>query len=140
MPESGGPTTQSGIYYQNSITALFLGQLLGGGPASLRHVVSVRAEAPEDVDDTVVTFEDGGRDFIQAKETLSSRDAWRKLWSDLHAQRTNTSFDAERDALVLMVGEPSGRAADLREMTRRSEGASSDRAWLEALNNDQRDI
>jgi hypothetical protein len=35
MPEAGGPTTQSGIYCQNTITALYLGQLLGGGPATL---------------------------------------------------------------------------------------------------------
>lgn len=140
MPEAGGPTTQSGIYYQNSIAALFVGQLLGGGPPGLRRVIAVHVEAPEDVDDTVVTFEDGGRDFIQSKETLTSADAWRKIWSDFHAQRARTSFDDSRDALVLMVGEPSGRAAALRDMTRRSEGTSSDRTWLERLNNDQRDL
>jgi len=140
MPESGGPTTQSGIYYQNSIAALALGQLLGGGPMAVRRVVAVRAEAPEDVDDTVVTFDDGGRDYIQAKETLPSGDAWGKIWSHFSAQRTNASFNASHDALVLMLGEPSGRANHLREMARRSAGATSDWAWLEALNNDQRDI
>ena len=32
MPETGGPTTQSGILYQNSIAALFLGRLCDATP------------------------------------------------------------------------------------------------------------
>ena len=50
MPERGGPTTQSGILYQNSIAALYLGRLCDATqrPAS-DFVQSVRVEAPEDV-------------------------------------------------------------------------------------------
>lgn len=140
MPEAGGPTTQSGVYYQNTITALYLGQLLGGGPPTGRAVVEVRAEAPEHVDDTVVTFAEGGRAYIQAKETLASGDVWRTLWSDFHAQRSSGAFDTARDALVLAIGEPSGRANDLRDMARRSTGAVSEREWLDSLNADQLDL
>lgn len=59
MPERGGPTTQSGILYQNSVTALHLGRLCdeAARPAADR-VVQVRVEAPEDVDDTVVWYSD----------------------------------------------------------------------------------
>jgi hypothetical protein len=60
MSERGGSTTQSGIYYQNSISALYLGKLID--PAELlprNRVVSVRVEAPEKVDDTVIVYADG---------------------------------------------------------------------------------
>jgi hypothetical protein len=140
MPEAGGPTTQSGVYYQNTITALYLGQLLGGGPATGRAVVEVRAEAPESVDDTVVRYADGGRKYIQAKESLASGDVWRKLWSDFHEQRSCGDFDAVRDLLALVLGEPSGRANDLRDMARRSTGATNEREWLNSLNADQHDL
>ena len=50
--ERGGPTTQSGILYQNSITALYLGRLCD--PRSYEYserVVRVRVDAPDTVDD-----------------------------------------------------------------------------------------
>jgi hypothetical protein len=71
MAQSGGPTTESGILFQNSIAALFLGDLLHPIQKLTRQtVVAVRVEAPTKVDDTVVTYGDGHRVFIQAKESL----------------------------------------------------------------------
>ena len=60
MAEAGGPTTQSGILYQNSIAALYLGRMIDpiSRPARDR-VAEVRVEAPTHVDDIVVIFEDG---------------------------------------------------------------------------------
>lgn len=51
MAEAGGATTQSGIYYQNSIAALYLGRLLDSSRTSVETIESVRVEAPEEVDD-----------------------------------------------------------------------------------------
>ena len=43
MTESGGPTTQSGIYYQNSVTALYLGRLCDASPRPDRdRIIEVR--------------------------------------------------------------------------------------------------
>src|SRR5688572_25302886 len=106
MPQSGGSTTQSGIYYQNSVTALYLGRMLRARPGE-RDVTSVRAEAPESVDDTVATFADGGRDFVQAKETLpGSGRKWKKLWSDFDTERRDPSFDPVKDRLILVTADP----------------------------------
>jgi hypothetical protein len=61
MSETGGPTNESGILYQNSIAALFLGRMcdVARRPDQER-VYSVRVEAPVDVDDVLVTFADSG--------------------------------------------------------------------------------
>src|SRR5688500_18589382 len=99
MPEAGGPTTQSGIYYQHSITALYLWRMLGA--STDRRVVRVRAEAPDEVDDTVATYADDGRDFVQAKLSVPTGKAWKKLWRAFHEQRRTTGFDAGRDRLIL---------------------------------------
>ena len=58
MAESGGTTTQSGIYYQNSIAALYLGRLVDSQPRSaIDRVVEVRVEAPEHEDDIVIVMQ-----------------------------------------------------------------------------------
>lgn len=82
--ERGGPTTQSGILYQNSITALYLDRLCD--PRSYEYserVVRVRVEAPDTVDDTVVEYADQHIMYIQAKENISPNGkVWIKLWAD----------------------------------------------------------
>jgi hypothetical protein len=137
MPEPGGSTTQSGIYYQNSVTAIYLGRLLQSR-AGERSILTVRAEAPEHVDDTVVTYDDGGRDFVQAKERVPTGKPWTKLWTDLREQRGEPFFDRRHDRLFLLVGDVSTEAGVLREMAKRAEGAVSASAWLDAMNEDQR--
>ena len=60
MTEAGGPSTQAGIYYQNTVAALHLADLLELNPAPPRErVVSVRVESPTDIDDIVVDYADG---------------------------------------------------------------------------------
>ena len=103
MPERGGPTAQSGILYQNSIAALYLGRLCDTNERlSADQVVRVRVEAPESVDDTVVSFADGHTAYVQAKERVDVGDAaWQKLWRAM-------------DGYLLEKLPPAGDAATLR--------------------------
>ena len=56
MPERGGPAAQSGIHYQNSVAALYLGRLCDDtSRRDFERIISVRVEAPSEVDDIVVT-------------------------------------------------------------------------------------
>src|SRR3989304_4066798 len=99
MPESGGPTTQSGILYQNSIAALFLGRLCDVTlrPESER-VIHVRVETPDFVDDIVVTFADNHKTFIQAKEDVKAGDsAWKQVWKDFDQQYQSENFQKGTD-------------------------------------------
>lgn len=108
MTEAGGATTQAGIYYQNSVAALQLAELLDlrNVPARER-VVGVRVEAPGDVDDIVVDYADGHRHFMSAKLLLrSGGKAWDNLWADLQAEATATNTRAD-DRLSIIVAERS---------------------------------
>ncbi|WP_380806014.1 hypothetical protein [Sphingobium tyrosinilyticum] len=74
MEERGGPTTQAGVRYQNSVAALFLGDLLRWAiPSPVERVREVRLEAPAHVDDIVATFADRHRDWIQVKLNRTAR-------------------------------------------------------------------
>jgi hypothetical protein len=122
MAESGGTATQSGIHYQNSIAALYLGRLIDSRQRiASERVVEVRVEAPDHVDDIVVRHADGGRSFIQAKGALSTTsDAWRKLWSDF-AEQAHECNDAQFH-LILAVGTFSVEIDHLRELCDRAKG------------------
>ncbi len=127
--ERGGSTTQSGIYYQNSISALYLGRLIDPSERLPReHIISVRAEAPEEVDDTVVTYADEHKLFIQAKENVRENDeAWQKLWRDFKNQFDSSDFKMGEDRLMLVVGTVQNEFHALREICTRastSENAS----------------
>ena len=106
MTEAGGSTTQSGITYQNSVAALFLGRLLD---VSIRpekeRVESVRVEAPTEVDDVVITFGDTHKMYIQAKEHLKNNTAeWKTLWKHLDEQFRCTEFHKGSDRLAIYIG------------------------------------
>jgi len=106
MPEPGGPTTQSGILYQNSIAVLYLGRMLDRAerPKSDR-VIGVRVEAPTEVDDVVVVFEDSHTAYVQAKESIEPRgEVWEKMWKHLEAQLNSPEFKRGKDKLVLYLG------------------------------------
>jgi len=94
MPEQGGTTTQSGISYQNLYAALRIAEMLSGqGLPATSKITGVRVEAPVDVDDVVVTYEDGHRDYIQAKENLSaSGEIWLKIWRQFLQQYEKPDF------------------------------------------------
>jgi hypothetical protein len=88
VAEAGGPATQAGVFYQNTIAALYLGRMLDlrSRPASHR-VTNIRVEAPEEVDDIVVRLGDGTRRFIQAKRTITAvSDAWHGVWTSFSRQ------------------------------------------------------
>lgn len=133
MAESGGTTTQSGIHYQNSIAALYLGRLLDSRQrVASERVVEVRVEAPDHVDDIVARHADGGRSFIQAKEALSTTsDAWGKLWSDF-AKQAHECNDAQYK-LILAIGTFSAEIDHLRELCDRAKGKCNKDEWIDSL-------
>jgi WD40 repeat protein len=136
MPEPGGPAAQSGFYYQNSIAALYLGRLLDPRDSiDARRVVSVRCEAPEKVDDIVVDYADGSREYIQAKEHIGSGKQAAELWKRLREQYEGGTFRAGRDRLVLFTADVGMDA--LSDAARRSRGAESAAEWQRALNRPQ---
>ncbi len=135
MAEPGGPTTQSGIYYQNTIAAQFLAALLDSRPLppALR-ALSVRVEALEKVDDIVITFADDHRLFVQAKTALEPlSDPWVKFWSAAATQ--NLRHD---DEIKLVVGEYHASLAHTRELLERTKGKENGEEWLASLNKEQR--
>lgn len=134
MPESGGTTTQSGILFQNSFAALYLGRLCDVRRRPTRErVIEVRVEAPEHVDDTVITYADRHREWIQAKENLAySGKSWKKVWQGFEEQRWSRNFGAD-DRLALVVGTNIDRHQTLREMCSRANGAMNYQEWQTEL-------
>lgn len=141
MAESGGPTTQSGIYYQNTITALYLGALLDIRPPTngMARVISVRVEAPDDIDDTVVTYADGATLYIQAKEQFALKgEAWVKFWESARRQATKCRND--RDQFRLVLGTLGLALERLRDTLERAQGKNNLEEWRNALNQSQSKI
>lgn len=140
MPETGGPTTQSGILYQNSIAALFLGRLLDATPRpDNERVVHLRVETPDNVDDIVVSFADDHKTYIQAKEDVSVNDnAWKKLWADFEQQFISDTFINGRDKLALWVGSFREEHSNLKELCRRAISSGTLEDWETRINKDQK--
>ena len=134
MPEHGGATTQEGIYYQNTVAARYLADLIDLVQLPPRErVVEVRLEAPSDVDDAVVRFSDGHRDWLQVKSRIRiSGEVWTKLWSDLAAQSVSPEFGTE-DRLIIVFGEADATARTLRDLCDRSVTAASEVEWRGCL-------
>ncbi|MGN8229695.1 NACHT domain-containing protein [Paenibacillus polymyxa] len=107
IAESGGPTTQAGISYQNGVAALYLGKMLDPRLiGTAEEIIEVRVEAPEDVDDIVVTYRSGIVLYIQAKESLSkfNKGVWGKVWTDFEKQFNHPLFKRGKDKLQLCLG------------------------------------
>lgn len=138
--EAGGPTTQSGILYQNTWCALYLGRLIDPRPRGVAEtVIAVRAEAPEVVDDIVVTHADGSHFFIHAKEAIATTGpVWRSLWQDfeIQAKKAKTGFDH----LVLAVGSWNNDIDALRDACQRAQGKSSADEWWTSLSQKHKTI
>jgi len=130
MPESGGTTTQSGIFYQNSIAALYLGRLCDMRQRSANErVVEVRIEAPEFVDDIVVTYADRHCDWIQAKENLIfTGPIWKNLWNDFESQRWSQKFGSS-DRLRIIFGNNINKFQELQELCQRACGSLNYDEW-----------
>lgn len=134
MSELGGSTTQDGIFYQNTVAAGLLADLLDLRPLPPRErVVEVRLEAPADVDDIVVRYADGHREWIQAKTRVRiSGDAWKGMWADLAAQFASPEFAGE-DRLLLVLGDADDTARSVRDLAERALTAPDAREWAERL-------
>lgn len=135
MRERGGPTTQSGISYQNLYAAMRVAEMLSGQdlPATSK-IIGVRVEAPESVDDVVVTYEDGRRNYVQAKENLStSGEKWVKIWRQFLQQYEKPDFDRVNSKVVLCVGSSDEDFVLLETMFDSTEGRLNYSEWLSRL-------
>jgi hypothetical protein len=124
--ERGGPSTQSGILYQNSVASLYLGRLcdVTERPDSQR-VTQVRVEAPDHVDDIVITFADEHKEYVQAKESVTSSDnAWSFVWRDFEKQFHSDNFQHDIDRLLLQIGNWRNEHDELRELCARANSKS----------------
>ncbi len=142
MPEAGGPTAQSGIDYQNSLTALYLGRLLDSRsrPSSDR-VEYVRTEAPENVDDTIVGFADDHVLYIQAKENItSSGTSWAKTWRQFDEQFRDSKFQKGHDRIAFIIGLWRDEHDHLSWLCQRAKTSESNEEWLSRLTQAQNDL
>jgi len=138
MVEHGGPTTQDGIYYQNTVAARYLADLLNLHASVPREsVVEVRIEAPSHVDDIVVRYADGHREWVQAKSNLrASGEAWRSLWAAFAAQIQDSGFGAG-DRLIIALGSRSSLSANLQALAERAVTSTDEAEWRARLGSDQ---
>jgi len=142
MAEAGGSTTQSGILYQNSIAALYLGRLCDSRPRpDSETVIKVRVEAPVDVDDVVVTYADGHLEYIQAKEHIAKGDeAWQKLWKQFEKEWSSSSFQKRKDRLVFYTAETRKEYRLLKETCPRAGGHEAPDEWWSSLSDEHRTL
>jgi len=135
MAEAGGTTTQSGIYYQNSIASLYLGRLIDPLRTSSETIESVRVEAPEEVDDIVITYANGAKEFVQAKERLSSSSSeWNKLWVSFKNQADICQANGNSYSLILTMSNTDQNIQSLKELCERAKGKENREEWIESLN------
>lgn len=132
MAEAGGPAAQAGIFYQNSVAALALADLLDLDPQIPRErATEVRLEAPEDVDDIVIRFADEHRSFQNVKLRIRiGNSMWRGIWRSLSAQHGSTTFGSH-DQLELVVEERSSDSEAVAALCERA-AASIDEQELHA--------
>ncbi|MCM3270313.1 NACHT domain-containing protein [Paenibacillus elgii] len=134
IAETGGPTTQAEISYQNSIAALFIGRMLDPKLfVASQKIVEVRVEAPEDVDDIVVTFANGRKSYIQAKESVSKandpKSPWGKIWKDFEKQFNSASFQRGQDKLQLLSGLHKNEIAAAKDLSERASTSKNYDEW-----------
>lgn len=130
MTEAAGPSNQDGVYYQNTVAAVHLAEMLNlHATAPRESVTEVRVEAPDHVDDIVVTYADRHREFIQAKSNLKgSGGAWAGLWADFTNQAAQPSFRSD-DRLVLSLGRRGDLGSALQALADRASTSHSEAEW-----------
>lgn len=138
-PRRGGQSTQSGIYYQNSVAALYLGRLCDStNRPPEQQVIHVRVETFDKVDDIVVTFSDEHKIYIQAKENINSNDvAWRKLWQNFEAQYLSDNFEKGIDQLRLQIGTERNEFRVLQSLCEKANSSVSPDVWITHLTKPQ---
>lgn len=132
MVERGGPATQAGIVYQNTVAALFMGRMLDLRQRPVHErVVHVRLEAPAHVDDIVVRMADGHRKFIQAKLKIAKGTPnWKRLW---HCFDQQLASAAREDKVCLWSDKSSALMENLRECVTRSRSAEDHDEFMRRL-------
>lgn len=128
MPEAGGAATQAGIFYQNSVGAMALADLLDLDQRIARErTVEVRLEAPEEVDDIIIRFADGHREYQSVKLGLRvGNRAWKKIWGSLGAQYSSGEFSIN-DRLTLVVEEWSRASEAVAGLCERAASSTDER-------------
>lgn len=136
MAEAGGTTTQAGIFYQNSVAALYLADLLELSAIPPRErVIEVRVEAPTDVDDIVVRFADGHCQYLNVKTDVTpSGDPWKALWKSLRTQFNRVDFGVD-DQLTIVLEGLTPQAKNLRDICQRAVSSLDEAAFRESLAN-----
>ena len=128
---------ESGIFFQNQIAALYLGRLIDPRPRpGYEAVLEVRVEAPEPitVDDVVLRFADGHREYLQVKEAVApGSEAWKKLWRDFAVQRGKEDF-TDADWIVLWLGSHQGWSGILKKLCKTAGGSKDEGEWHRRLN------
>lgn len=134
MAEAGGPATQSGIFFQNTIASRYLGRLCDPSDRPAAQIVlAVRVEAPGSVDDIVVTFGDRHRNWINAKERLDPGSTeFAAVWQGFDRQFAAPEF-TEGDRLVLVVGTPHNVHEAVSDLAERACASSSLEEWRAGL-------
>jgi NACHT domain len=141
LSELGGATTQDGIFYQNSVAALALLDLLEADPQPPRdRVVEVRVEAPEDVDDVVIRYADDHVQYQNVKIIVKpGTDAWARLWSSMYAQFRSQTFQME-DELTFVCGDLDTNVRTIRECCNRASTSTNRAEWEERLTEEQKKL
>ena len=134
MAEAGGATTQAGIFYQNSVAALYLADLLELDPVPPRErVIEVRVEAPADVDDIVVRYADGHCQYLNIKTDITlGSEPWKALWKSLRMQFNRVDFGAD-DQLTIVLEGLTPQAKNLRDICQRAASSLDETAFRESL-------
>lgn len=142
VPEGGGPSTQSGVLYQNSVGALYLGRLCDSIPrGDNERVINVRFETPTDVDDIAVTFVDGSSKYIQAKEHIHEDEfTWTKLWNDFETQFNSPYFKRGIDRLLLHTGDSHNETYVLSELCKLAAHSRDVNDWFARLKGEQKEL
>jgi len=127
MPELGGPTTWSGIYFQDRVVVYHLARMIWESVyGSDNSITSIRVEAPELVDDVLI-MKGHGRIFQSIKEELERSSAagapWRRMWNAVHRQRNRPDFDPKLDVIELVFPEKDALRRSVDELTRRASTA-----------------
>ena len=103
--------------------------------------MQVRVESLDHVDDTVITFADEHRLYIQAKEKVDKQEqAWIGLWQDFGEQFVESSFQVGMDRLCLYAGPLSSGLSALSDLCMRASGSLNAAEWLSRLTNDQHEM
>lgn len=125
MTEAGGTATQAGIFYQNSVAALVLADMLDLNPLPARErVLDVRVEAPEHVDDIVVNYADSHRQFMTVKLSITKGgSAWAPMLLGLQKQLIDSS---DADELTIVVATRSKDSLELAELCERARSSLSE--------------